>query len=132
MAKKRKDLVATDLARAIWRTIGHCEYCGVTKDQAQLQGAHIFGVGAYPRLRDDLRNGMSLCSVDHRRFTDNPIAFTDWVRTTKYAKYIEPLNEKNRSFEKRFWEERVAELKAIKKDVEDGKYDLDELREDES
>lgn len=132
MAKKRKDLIATDLARAIWRTIGFCEYCNKTGDQVQLQGAHIFGVGAYPRLRDDLRNGMSLCSVDHRRFTDNPIAFTDWVRTTKYAKYIEPLNEKNRSFEKRFWEERVAELKAIKKDVEDGKYDLDELREDES
>lgn len=131
MGKRRKDLVATDLARAIWRTIGYCEYCGATNEQAQLQGAHIYGVGAYPRLRDDLRNGMSLCSVDHRRFTDNPIAFTDWVRTTKYAKYIEPLNEKNRTFEKRFWDERVAELKDIKKQLENGSVDLDELREEE-
>lgn len=132
MGKRRKDLVATDLARAIWRTIGYCEYCGVTNEKAQLQGAHIYGVGAYPRLRDDLRNGMSLCSVDHRRFTDNPIAFTDWVRTTKYNKYLIPLQEKNRTFEKRFWEERVAELKDIKKQLENRSLDLDELREEES
>lgn len=132
MGKKRKDLVATDLARAIWRTVGYCEFCGVDKDRAQMQGAHIYGVGAYPRLRDDLRNGMSLCSVDHRKFTDNPIAFTDWVRTTKYAVYLEPLMGKNKTFEKRFWDDRVAELKDIKKGIEQGSFTLDEARMDEA
>lgn len=132
MGKRRKDLVATDLARKIWRTaVKYCEYCEQPGDRVQLQGAHIFGVGAYPRLRDDLRNGLSLCSVDHRRFTDNPIAFTDWIRTTKYAQYLPALVAKNLTFEKRFWEERVDELKDILKRIERGELDLDELRAEE-
>lgn len=128
--QKGKHLVATDLARSIWRLEGICEnsVCPNTKVSPQLQGAHIFGVGAYPRLRDDLRNGLCLCSMCHRDFTDNPIKFTDWIRTTKYAQYIEALLEKNKTFEKRFWPERIAELKEIKKQVEAGKLTLDELR----
>ena len=131
---KGKHLIATDLARSIWRLEGVCEYplCKNTKDSPQLQGAHIFGVGAYPRLRDDLRNGMSLCSVCHRDFTDNPLKFTDWVRTTKYAKYIEPLQEKNQTYEKRFWPERITELKDVKKAIESGELTLDEAREYET
>lgn len=127
---KRKDKVATDLARSIWRLEGVCEnsVCPNTKFSPQLQGAHIYGVGAYPRLRDDLRNGLSLCATCHRDFTDNPIKFTDWIRTTKYAQYIEPLLEKNRTFTKRFWDERIVELKDIKKQIEAGELTLDEAR----
>lgn len=127
---KGKHLIATNLARSIWRLEGKCEYpkCSNIKQVPQLQGAHIFGVGAYPRLRDDLRNGLSLCSMCHRMFTDNPIAFTDWIRTTKYAQYIEPLLEKNRTFDKRFWDERIFELKDIKTQIEAGELTLDEAR----
>ena len=124
-------LKATNLARAIWRLVGKCEYpeCRSRVSKPQLQGAHIFGVGAFPRLRDDLRNGLSLCSVDHRYFTDNPIAFTDWIRTTKYAVYLEPLMEKNQAFEKRFWAERLTELTDIKKRIEEGELTIDEARQ---
>lgn len=125
---KGKHLKATDLARSIWRLEGKCEYCGKTNNQAQMQGAHIFGVGSYPRLRDDLRNGLCLCALDHRMFTDNPIKFTDWVRATKYAQYIPSLEEKNRTYVKRFWDERIIELKDIKKQVENGELTLDEAR----
>lgn len=126
--KKGRDLKACDIAREIWRTSGVCEYddCG-----GQLQGAHIYGVGAYPRLKDDLRNGLSLAAHCHRRFTDNPIAFTDWIRTTKYAKYLDALLEKNQTFEKRFWDERLIELRDIKKQILSGELDLDEARDRE-
>lgn len=125
---KGKHLKATDLARSIWRLEGYCEYdnCG-----GQLQGAHIFGVGAYPRLRDDLRNGLSLGAHCHRRFTDNPIEFTDWIRTTKYANYIIPLLNKNKTFEKRFWDDRLIELRYTKRLIESGELTLDEARSHE-
>lgn len=97
-----------------------------------MQGAHIYGVGAYPRLKDDLRNGLCLCATDHRKFTDDPIAFTDWIRTTKYAHYLETLMEKNKTFEKRFWDERIIELEQIKKDIESGKITLDQIRSTET
>ncbi len=131
---KGKHLKATDLARSIWRLEGRCEYpnCGNTKYSPQLQGAHIFGVGAYPRLRDDLRNGLSLCSMCHRMFTDNPIAFADWIRTTKYAQYLDALLKKNQTFEKRFWDERLVELKDIKEAIISGELTLDKAREYET
>lgn len=129
---KRIDKVATDLARKIWRLEGRCEYpkCENTKgDDKQLQGAHIFGVGAYPRLRADLRNGLSLCSLCHRRFTDNPIDFTDWIRTTKYKKYIQPLKDKNNGPKVKVdWDEKLAELKDIFRAVRDKEITLDEAR----
>lgn len=126
----KKNKIATNIARSIWRLEGKCEYeyCRTQKATPQLQGAHIFGVGAFPRLMDDLRNGLSLCSVDHRYFTDNPIAFTDWIRATKYAKYIQPLMKKNLTYEKRFWDERIVELKDIKTQIEAGELTLDEAR----
>jgi hypothetical protein len=127
----RKDTKAANLARAIWRLIGHCENtsCPYGRGTPQLQGAHIFGVGAYPRLKDDLRNGLCLCSLCHRTFTDNPLGFTDWIRTTKYAQYEHALLEKNRTYEKRFWDERIIELKDIKKAIESGELTLDEARQ---
>lgn len=123
---KGKHLKATDLTRSIWRLKGYCEYdrCG-----GQLQGAHIFGVGAYPRLRDDLRNGLCLASHCHRRFTDNPLLFADWIRTTSYAQFIDPLLEKNKTFNKRFWDERIIELKDIKHAIEAKELTLDEARQ---
>lgn len=131
MAKKRKHLVATDLARSIWRLKGVCENstCPNIRSSPQLQGAHIFGVGAYPRLRDDLRNGLCLCSMCHRDFTDNPIKFASWIKTTKYDRYIEPLLEKNQIFVKRLWDERVAGLKDVKRQIEAGEMTVDEARE---
>lgn len=127
---KGKHLIATDIARSIWRLKGHCEYpsCRAQVSNPKLDGAHIYGVGAFPRLRDDLRNGLCLCSVDHRYFTDNPLAFTDWIRSTEYAIYLEPLMEKNRTYKKRFWDERIIELKDIKRAIESGEMTLEVAR----
>ena len=126
---RRRDLVATDLARKIWRQVGYCEHCMKDGSVVQLQGAHIYGVGAYPRLRDDLRNGMSLCSHCHRDFTDNPRKFSEWLKDTKYEKYMTPLAKKNMTFTKRFWDERIKELRSILKEIESGEITVDDARE---
>ena len=41
----------------------------------------------------------------------------------------EPLLEKNKVFVKRFWEDRIVELKEIKKSIENGQLSLEEVRE---
>jgi hypothetical protein len=138
---KRIDKVATDLARKIWRLEGHCEgndvpdsvweciSVRVGNTSPQLQGAHIYGVGAYPRLKTDLRNGMSLCSNCHRHFTSSPLEFTDFVRRTKYKKYLQPLRDVNNGPKiKMDWDDRLAFLKDVFKQVRDGEMTLDEAR----
>jgi len=142
---KRIDKVATDLARKIWRLEGHCEANDVPdkvwqcisvkvgNKSPQLQGAHIFGVGAYPRLKVDLRNGMSLCSNCHRHFTSAPTEFTDFFRQTKYAKYEQVLRDRNNGPKVKVnWDEKLAELKDIFRAIKDGELTLDEAREYET
>lgn len=133
MVKKRDDLKATDLARKIWRQAGKCEAedkCKTKIKNPQLQGAHIFGVGAYPRLKADLRNGMSLCATCHRYYTSAPLDFADFVKTTKYKKYLQPLRDKNNGPKvKIFWNEKLVELKDILKQIEAGELTVDEARQ---
>lgn len=132
MGKKRADLKATDLARKIWRTVGYCEAgdkCKAKKEKPQLHGAHIFGVGAYPRLKVDLRNGMSLCATCHRFYTSAPVDFTEFVKTTKYKKYLKPLRDKNNGPKvKVFWDEKLDELKDIYDRIMEGELTVDEAR----
>jgi len=137
MGKGKADyLKATDLTRKIWRTAGKCEagkYCKSKVSSPQLQGAHIFGVGAYPRLRDDLRNGLSLCATCHRVWTSAPLDFTEFIQKTKYKKYIQPLRDKsNAPKQKIFWNERLQELKDIHDRILEGELTLDEAREYET
>ena len=140
MAKK-DDGKATDVARKIWRQVGRCEATDVKasvwvcksvesgNSSPQLQGAHIYGVGAYPRLKVDLRNGMSLCSNCHRFFTSSPVEFADFIRQTKYAQYLQPLRDKNNGPKvKVFWDEKLAELKDVLKQIEAGELTIDQAR----
>lgn len=132
MATKPKK--AADLARKIWRTQGFCEYCGKTKDQVQLQGSHIIGVGTAIRISSDLRNGYSLCSYDHRRFHDHPHDFTEWVETTWAKSYIPLLRELAipGQGQKIDWEERLRFLNDVYKRICAGTLTLSEARLEES
>jgi len=133
MGKKRIDSKATDVARKIWRQVGYCEagkQCKSKVSSPQLHGAHIFGVGAYPRLKVDLRNGMSLCATDHRYYTSAPLDFADFVKTTKYKKYLQPLRDKNNGPKvKVFWGEKIVELRDVLKQIEAGELTVDEARQ---
>jgi hypothetical protein len=95
----------------------------------QLQGAHIFGVGAYPRLKVDLRNGMSLCARCHSYYTSAPLDFKAFFSKTKYTKYEQPLRDKQNGPKiKVDWDEKLAELKDIFRAVRDKELTLDEAR----
>lgn len=129
--------MATNLARLIWR-IGamKCEageLCRAKKEKPQLQGAHIFGVGAYPRLRADLRNGMCLCATCHRYYTSAPLDFAEFVKKTKYKKYLKPLKDRSNGPKvKVFWDEEVDKLTDILERIIDEELTIDEAREYES
>lgn len=131
--KKRADIKATNLARKIWRTVGHCEAkkeCRSKVEKPQLQGAHIFGVGAYPRLKADLRNGMSLCATCHHYYTSAPLDFAEFVKRTKYKKYLKPLRDKNNGPKvKIFWDERLEELQDVYDRIMEGELTVDEARQ---
>ena len=136
MGKKKDHSKATDVARKIWRQVKHCEAkdkCHSKVAKPQLHGAHIYGVGAYPRLKVDLRNGMSLCATCHRYYTSAPLDFAEFVKTTKYKKYLKPLKDKNNGPKtKVFWPEKLAELQDILKQIEAGELTVDEARMYES
>lgn len=136
MGKKRVDMKATDMARKIWRTVGYCENvkdCKSKKKDPQLHGAHLFGVGAYPQLKADLRNGLSLCSACHRFYTSAPADFIDFIKSSKYQKYIQPLRDKNNGPKtKIFWDERLEFLTDIHKQIQAGEMTLEEARKYES
>lgn len=130
MAKK-KNLVATDLARKIWRTKGYCERCHKTRDQVQLQGAHVLGVGAFPgRVRADLRNGMSLCAMCHRYYTDAPREFSKFITNTRIQQYYDDILEIGREVGvKMDWDAKIAFLKDVLKRIESEEITLEEAIE---
>lgn len=123
---KRRDVKAANLARYIWRQIGYCEYCLKRWDEVQLQGAHIIGTGASPRLCSDLRNGISLCSYDHRRFTSDPLAFYEWLLDYLPDGRLALLRQLQKSEERIDWDARLEFLNDIKKALDAKEITLEE------
>jgi antirestriction protein len=122
---KKKNIVAANLARAIWRTKGFCEDCSRTKlDGWQMQGAHVYGTGAYPKLCSDIRNGMCLCSACHRKWTNNP-EWRTFVLDSRVAKYYEPLHRLNNQHTKVDWVERIDFLKEILRAINEGEMTVE-------
>ena len=128
MASKPKK--AADLARKIWRTQGFCEYCGKTKENVQLQGAHIIGVGTAIRISSDIRNGYSLCSYHHRWFHDHVDDFVEWRDTTWAKEYVSILRELARpgQGQKIDWDYRISFLQDILQNIEAGRLTIAQAR----
>jgi HNH endonuclease len=125
---KRKDKVAADLARAIWRLHGKCENC-YAKPPKQLQGAHLIGTGASISLCSDLRNGFCLCASCHRYFTSDPVAFNEFIMGSWAEKYIKTLRRLQKESRKQDWDDRIDFLKEIKRAIEAGEMTIAESRE---
>ena len=126
---KSKPKQAADLARSIWRLRGSCENCG-RKPPYQLHGAHILGVGAHIRVCADLRNGFCLCSSCHRRFEDNSFDFVEFVNGSWAAKYMKTLRRLARPGGPKIdWDDKLDQLKAIKKAMLAGEMTIEEARE---
>jgi hypothetical protein len=129
MALKRKGIVkkADEIFSKVIRTVGYCENCGKTKDQAQMQCAHIIGRIVFP-TRVDLRNAFCLCAGCHRYYTEHPREFSRFITNTWAQEYYEHVFKKSRSGEKNNWEERIEFLKDIYKQIEAGEMTLAEAR----
>jgi len=76
---------AQELAKAIARSKGRCEWCGRT---ANLQGAHILSAGAHPNMSADPENILCLCYHCHLNVwhKDPGIAFR-WFEGTFPGRY---------------------------------------------
>lgn len=131
MANKPKK--AADLARSIWRLRGSCENianCKSKTSSPQLQGAHILGVGAHIRVCADLRNGFCLCASCHRYFEDNSFEFVEFVNGSWAQPYMETLRRLARPGGTKIdWDDKIDQLKAIKKAILDGEMTIEQARD---
>ena len=127
-----KNVIAANLARVIWRTKGFCEDCGRKySDGWQMQGAHVFGTGAYPRLAGDIRNGMCLCAACHRKWTNNP-EWYNFVKESRVGKYYITLLSMSTRSEKVNWLDRIDFLNEIKRAIEANEMTVEEACEYET
>lgn len=99
-----------DLAGKITRSVGKCDNCG--SDQ-WLTTSHIIG-RRYSATRTDLDNLQCLCAKCHRRFTDFPVEFREWIMKTIGEVEYERLRIKAESFRGKFnWELEYERLKDL-------------------
>ncbi len=99
--KRNYSAQADKLCGAVVRARGVCEVTDYSEHSGPLQWAHGFS-RSYRAVRWDLRNGFCLCAGHHFWFTNNPIAFDDWLR----AKWGAPL----------YWEMRQLANAGVKPD----------------
>ena len=74
----------------------HCLYCGRPDT---LECCHIYGRRSKV-VRWSLDNAVTLCHAHHRHFTENPVAFHDWLAKTLGEGHMEILREKARGIMK--------------------------------
>lgn len=83
----------TDIVRNYWRReFGTCVVC----DQEPVDGAHIYGAGAYPHFKNVYANGVALCRRHHRIF-DNIRSMDeklDWLIQLTCGKHAERVKNK--------------------------------------
>lgn len=70
---------------------GKCLYTG---QQTALECAHIVG-RRNKAVRWDMMNAVTLTHSAHRYFTENPIAFHDWLQMTLGHGHLDILREKS-------------------------------------
>ena len=97
-----------DLVRKLTLSQSYCSRCRST---SYLQTSHIIG-RRYSATRTDLSNLQCLCAKCHRRLTDFPREFSQWITESIGAKEYERLRQKAEWFEgKMNWEEELIRLK---------------------
>ncbi len=70
-----------------------CENCGRTKEEGQMQCAHIVSRN-YGQTRTDLRNAVCLCAKCHWFFGKWPVEFARFVEDKIGLELYEELKEK--------------------------------------
>ncbi len=100
------------------RSSGVCVGCG-ERDYSKLQCCHVVS-RRYSATRTDIANAVVGCWVCHRRWTDHPDEWMDFVAThIGLAEYLR-LKQKaleGGKFGKTFWEAEVVRLKELLKEA---------------
>ena len=105
---------ATRLHSLVVRSRGKCEACGEA-DYARLQCAHIIP-RRYNATRTDEGNALCLCWTCHRRFTDWPLEWANFVEEKVGLSYYNHLKRKAQAGVKvndAFWLAEVERLSAL-------------------
>lgn len=99
------------LVSKIVRTITpYCQKCG-TPDG--LTASHIIG-RTYSATRTDLDNLQVLCFSCHRRYTDFPVEFAQWISDTIGDTEYERLRQRAEFYRGKFdWDAEYIRLKAL-------------------
>ncbi len=114
-AKGRADRAFSKLVRAR----GSCVKCGTT-DYSRLQTMHILG-RRFSATRVDFANALCGCATCHRRFTDHPDEWMDFLDSTIGRDEYDRLKTKalaSGKFGKTFWESEAKRLEQLVKVME--------------
>lgn len=98
----------------IVRSKGHCEHCGTSAENAQLQCAHWIG-RTYSNIRTDFDNAFCLCASCHRRFTADPTAWALWALGQRGRETYDRLREAANEPSSMWWPDEVLRLREIAK-----------------
>ena len=73
-----------------------------------MECCHIFGRAA-KSVRWSLDNAVCMCHSCHRKYTENPLEFTDWLETYLGKGHLEILREK--------WNVKMQTNKALRSEI---------------
>lgn len=102
---------ATRLHSQLVRSRGSCEHCG---SKVALQTAHIIS-RRFPLTRTDEDNAFCLCAACHRRFTEWPDEWMEFIHDEIGPSEFQRLKEKSQGKitgkkAQEFWENEVVRL----------------------
>lgn len=104
---------ATKLHSQIVRARGACENCGSVQN---LQCAHVV-TRKYSATRTDENAAFCLCATCHRRFTDWPLEWAEFVEAKLGRTEYDRLQWKAEQVTKVDWEAELERLKALWSDI---------------
>lgn len=121
---------ATKLHAEIIRSKGYCENCGKSAAEAQIQCAHIVS-RRYGATRTLLCNAYALCASCHFYFGQWPREFSRFISDTFAGEIYDQLKQYAELGVKTDYEQRAADLKRIKAELDSDTETLDGARERE-
>lgn len=92
MATTKRDQADIWFSKAVRLRDGSCQVCGTTET---LQCCHIFG-RRMRILRWDLQNCITMCAAHHRYYTEQPVAWLDFLNQLLGEAHMDILREKSR------------------------------------
>lgn len=94
-----------------------CQRCGKTREEGQIQCAHIIS-RQLVATRTDERNAFALCASCHHYFSKWPIEFAKFVEETVGLDLYDELKALTEAKHKPDWEQEVERLESLIEQLE--------------